>query len=137
MKARVIVAVKYAFFAAVSIGVNLLSQRGSLAVYSGTGSIYSALAVGTLAGLLVKYLLDKHFIFYHSTACVKEDSCKFFLYSCMGIITTAIFWGTELAFYHLLQFGGAKYVGGATGLIVGYSIKYRLDKRFVFCKTYT
>ncbi len=50
---------------------------------------------------------------------------------CWGGITTCIFWGTETAFY-LLDFCGSQYIGGAVGLAVGYTLKYFLDKNFVF-----
>ncbi len=49
----------------------------------------------------------------------------------MGVATTAVFWGTELAFVAL--FGEAwALAGGGLGLAFGYLAKYRLDRRFVF-----
>lgn len=131
---RVYLVVKYAVFAGISIGVNLLAQRASLYVYRGAGAIYAALAAGTLCGLVTKYVLDKQYIFYHRSSTLADDSRMFFVYSAMGVITTAIFWGTELTFHALLPYAWAKYAGGAIGLSVGYSVKYRLDKRFVFTK---
>ena len=125
-------AVKYALFALVSTLVNLLFQYLSFKVYSGFGALYVAMAVGTLAGLVVKYVLDKKWIFYHTPKDRKDDAKKFALYSFMGVFTTLIFWGTEMAFYYLAHFPGSQYVGGALGLTVGYLVKYFLDKRFVF-----
>ena len=48
------------------------------------------------------------------------------------MLTTAIFWGTELAFVALGDAPWLRYVGAVLGLAVGYTAKYRLDRRFVF-----
>jgi len=124
--------IRYIIFALISTAINLLFQFFSFKVYSGFASLYLAMAVGTLAGLLVKYILDKKYIFFHETKSKKEDAQKFILYSLMGVVTTFIFWGVEIGFDKV--FGGetAKYIGGFIGLAIGYSIKYFLDKRFVF-----
>jgi len=50
----------------------------------------------------------------------------------MGVFTTIIFWGTEIAFDILFQDPNAKYLGAVIGLSIGYVIKYFLDKRYVF-----
>ncbi|MCY4178204.1 MAG: GtrA family protein, partial [Endozoicomonadaceae bacterium] len=50
----------------------------------------------------------------------------------MGLATTAIFWGTEYFFQIIFKTDFMRYTGGIIGLIAGYLIKYRLDKRFVF-----
>ena len=88
--------------------------------------------VGTLAGLVAKYILDKKFIFYHEVKNKKDDAKKFALYSLMGVFTTIIFWGTEIAFDALSQDHNAKYLGAVIGLSIGYIIKYFLDKKYVF-----
>jgi putative flippase GtrA len=88
--------------------------------------------VGTLAGLVVKYVLDKKFIFYHEVENKKDDAKKFALYSLMGVFTTIIFWGTEIAFDALSNNENAKYLGAVIGLSIGYVIKYFLDKKYVF-----
>jgi len=88
--------------------------------------------LGTLAGLVAKYLLDKKFIFYHTPKDKKEDAKNFMLYSFMGVFTTIIFWGTEIAFDTLSCHPYAKYIGAIVGLSIGYIIKYFLDKKYVF-----
>jgi putative flippase GtrA len=50
----------------------------------------------------------------------------------MGVFTTIIFWGTEIAFDYLIRTPNAKYLGAMIGLSVGYVIKYYLDKKYVF-----
>ncbi len=125
-------AVKYALFSGIAILVNLGTQFLSLKVYTAKYSLYLAILAGTGTGLIVKYVLDKKYIFYYSTENVKHDFVKFLLYALMGVVTTAIFWGTELLFHYLFKFETAKYIGGFLGLLVGYTTKYFLDKKFVF-----
>ena len=50
----------------------------------------------------------------------------------MGIMTTVIFWGFEILFDYIFHTKAWRYAGGVLGLTIGYSIKYYLDKRFVF-----
>ena len=126
------IAIKYIIFALISTLFNLLFQYFSFLAYNGFASLYVAMFIGTLVGLIVKYVLDKKFIFYHEVKDKKDDAKKFALYSLMGIFTTIIFWGTEIAFDHLLQDPNAKYLGAVIGLSIGYVIKYFLDKKFVF-----
>jgi len=125
-------AIRYAIFAGISTLFNLLFQYFSFLAYNGFSSLYVAMFIGTLAGLVVKYILDKKFIFYHEVKDKKDDAKKFALYSLMGVFTTIIFWGTEIAFDYLSQDPNAKYLGAVIGLSIGYVIKYFLDKRFVF-----
>lgn len=123
---------KYTIFAVISILINLLFQYVSFFFYTGFASFYVAMFVGTLAGLIAKYLLDKKWIFYHTPKDKKDNARKFILYSFMGVITTIIFWGTEIAFEYLVRTPNAKYLGAVIGLSVGYVVKYYLDKKYVF-----
>ena len=126
------IAIKYTIFAAISTLFNLLFQYFSFLAYIGFGSLYVAMLFGTLAGLVAKYILDKKFIFYHTPIDKKDNAKKFALYSLMGVFTTIIFWGTEIAFDTLSQDPNAKYLGAVIGLSIGYVIKYFLDKKYVF-----
>jgi putative flippase GtrA len=128
------VATKYIIFAIISTFVNIFLQYTSFAIYDGFLSLYVAISFGTLGGLIVKYILDKKYIFNYEVKTKKEDGQKFALYSLMGVFTTLIFWGFEIGFD--MVFGGemAKYAGGTIGLAIGYITKYQLDKRFVFGK---
>lgn len=124
----------YIFFALIATAVNLLAQWPFFQLFDGWWVLYLALLVGTLAGLVTKYLLDKKWIFNYQASSKKDDLHKFGLYSLMGVFTTVIFWGTEMSFFYLFDFNGAQYVGGGLGLAVGYIVKYYLDKKFVFNK---
>ena len=132
MRAHVRLVVTYGLFAAFSTLVNLLVQYVSFDAYKGPFSLYVGMAFGTLAGLVVKYVLDKKYIFFHVPKSRVDDGRKFVLYSAMGVVTTAIFWGFEIAFAHLWAAAASRYVGAVLGLAVGYVTKYFLDKRFVF-----
>lgn len=124
--------VHYIVFAIIATAVNLLFQYVSFMVYDGMGAIYIAMLLGTLSGLIVKYILDKKWIFNYHANTKKDDATKFALYSFMGVFTTTIFWLTELAFDYAFAHEYAKYVGAVVGLSIGYTVKYFLDKKFVF-----
>lgn len=125
-------AARYAAFAVVATLCNLLAQRASLAAYDGPGALAAAMAAGTALGLAVKYALDKRWIFYDRETGLAPHTRKAFLYTLMGVFTTAIFWGTETAFWLAWRTDAMREAGAVLGLTVGYVIKYRLDKRFVF-----
>ena len=125
-------ALRYALFAAVATGVNIGTQWASLVVYDGKFDLYTAMAVGTGTGLFTKYLLDKKWIFYDTDKSLLNHSVKFTLYTLMGIFTTMIFWGTELLFDALSDAKEMRFFGAVLGLGIGYFLKYKLDKRFVF-----
>ena len=123
---------KYIFFALVATLINLLCQDLAGRVYEGPFELYFSMGIGTLAGLAVKYVLDKKFIFFYRAKGVGDDGRKFLLYSLMGVFTTLVFWGAEIGFDFLFTTRSMRYVGAVLGLSLGYWLKYRLDKRFVF-----
>ena len=125
-------AASYIIFAIIATAVNLLTQWPVFVLFDGWWVLYAALVIGTLTGLVTKYILDKRYIFNYKATSKRDDLRKFGLYSLMGVFTTIIFWGTEMAFYYAFACNGAQYVGGALGLIVGYIFKYLLDRRYVF-----
>ena len=122
----------YALLAAIATAINIFAQAFSIWLYSGFASIALSMAIGTGAGLIVKYALDKRYIFRFKAENVAHDGRLFMLYSLMGVFTTVIFWGTELAFHFAFQSAELRYLGGIIGLAIGYLTKYELDKRFVF-----
>lgn len=120
---------RYGAFAVLAVAVNLLVQRAVLGLSFG---LVAALVAGTAAGLVVKYLLDKTWIFGDPATGLAAHGRKFSLYSLMGLATTAIFWGAESAAWALWGTDTAREAGAIAGLTVGYVVKYRLDRRFVF-----
>lgn len=123
---------KYLSFILIATILNLLTQLLIFQLFEGWYVLYAALAFGTLTGLITKYFLDKKWIFNYQATSKSDDINKFGLYSLMGVFTTAIFWGFEMFFFHVIVFNGSQYVGGSLGLAIGYVVKYFLDKKFVF-----
>lgn len=125
-------AVKYTFFAVLSTLANLLCQYIIFSVHAGFGSLYLAMFAGTAVGLTMKYYLDRKYIFYYTPDSRADDAKKFAGYTLMGVITTGIAWGTEIAFDIFYEYENAKYIGAIVGLTIGYISKYFLDKNYVF-----
>ncbi len=123
---------RYAAFAALATVANLGAQRLVLAVDDGPVGFAAAVFLGTLVGLVLKYALDKRWIFDDRSTGVAAHGRKFTLYTAMGIVTTAIFWGTETTFWVIWHTDFMRELGAVLGLAVGYVVKYRLDRRFVF-----
>lgn len=123
---------RYAGFALLATFANLATQR--LVLLTGNDALRFAVAVGagTLVGLVVKYLLDKYWIFQDAGQGLRDHGQKFTLYTAMGLITTAIFWGLETAFWLVWRTELMREVGALIGLAIGYVIKFQLDRRFVF-----
>lgn len=91
----------------------------------------AGMAAGTATGLVSKYLLDKFWIFDDRSVGLSENVHKFGFYSLTGVLTTAVFWGTETAFA-LVGNEAMRYLGAVLGLAIGYALKFHLDRRFVF-----
>ncbi len=127
-------ALTYAAFAAIATLANLLGQEAVLLVVPGAYALYLAILVGTGIGLVLKYVLDKRYIFRFFTANAAQEGRTFLRYVFTGLVTTAIFWGFELAFHLIFDTTQARHVGAVIGLTIGYVLKYRLDKRHVFTR---
>lgn len=125
-------ALRYVAFAVVATIANLGAQRLVLAQGEGPAHFAAAVVLGTAVGLVVKYVLDKRWIFYDATAGARAQGRQFGLYTAMGLVTTAIFWATETAFWAAFGTHTAREVGAVLGLAVGYWVKYRLDRAYVF-----
>jgi putative flippase GtrA len=123
---------RYAGFAVLATLANLATQRLVLMAGQTAGHIAMAIAAGTIVGLLTKYLFDKRWVFFDTETGLKAHSQKFTLYAGMGLVTTAIFWGTETAFWWVWHTESMRELGAVLGLSAGYIVKYNLDRRFVF-----
>lgn len=124
--------IRYGAFAVIATVANLGTQRLAFVLAPEAVRLMAALICGTGVGLVVKYLLDKNWIFYDSTGPVAEESRTFSLYTLTGVGTTLIFWGMESGFWQVWQTQTMREVGAIIGLAIGYVVKYQLDKRFVF-----
>lgn len=121
---------RYSAFAGAAILVNLATQELVL-MAMGRTDLWVAIGVvaGTGTGLVVKYLLDKRWIFDDPSTAVGQ---QFAIYTVMGLVTTAIFWGTVALAWGIWGTDAARIGGAVLGLTIGYVTKYRLDRRFVF-----
>lgn len=122
--------IRYAGFAVIATFANLAMQRIILAATN--GGFIAALMAGTLVGLVVKYRLDKRWIFFDEHRGLRSETRTFSLYTLTGIGTTALFWGSETLFWLIGQTQTLRELGALLGLTAGYVIKYNLDYRFVF-----
>ena len=123
---------RYVVFAILATFVNLIIQRFVLWFGDGSVIFLVALVAGTAMGLLVKYILDKYWIYEDLSVGAIEVTKKFFTYTLMGIFTTAIFWGTETLFWLTWRTDLMREIGAIIGLSIGYFVKYHLDRRYVF-----
>lgn len=123
---------RYSFFAIIATIANLAVQRLVLMDGDSTVMFMAAVGAGTIVGLVIKYILDKRWIFMDTDTGAAAHGKKFGLYTAMGLITTVIFWGTETAFWLIWQTDMMREVGAIIGLSIGYVVKYNLDRRFVF-----
>ena len=104
----------------------------SIRCYQGNFYVEISILIGTICGLPLRYFLEKRYIFLFQSKDLNNDSKLLALYSLMGVITTFIFWGFEFAFHKVFEAEYFRYIGALLGLSIGFYIKYRLDKKFVF-----
>ena len=124
-------AARYVLFALLSTLVNFAAQEAVVQSAPAAGLIPSILA-GTAAGFIVKYVLDKKWIFSDAYSSHRNEMHKIMLYGIFSVLTTIVFWSFEVAFWTLWKTDVAKYAGGAIGLAIGYVLKYALDRKYVF-----
>lgn len=122
----------YALFAAIATAVNLLSQFLVGLGLQGQWGLYVGIAVGTVTGLVTKYLLDRRWIFRFQARSRRHELGAFILYGLFSVVTTVVFWGFEIGADLLFHSPVAKYIGAAIGLTIGYVAKYWLDRSFTF-----
>jgi hypothetical protein len=126
------IAVLYSLFAAFSTAINIGFQMLSMWLYKGSYAVEVSILFGTAAGLPLRYLLEKRYIFVFKSNNIAHDGRLFVLYTFMGVFTTTIFWGVEYAFHMIFATDTMRYLGGIIGLAIGFYVKYQLDKKFVF-----
>ncbi|MCI0466971.1 MAG: GtrA family protein [Beijerinckiaceae bacterium] len=122
---------RYALFAVAAGAVNLLTQEIVFRL-SPVKPLAASIFAGTAAGFIVKYFLDKHWIFFDGYGSAAKEARKVVLYASFSVATTLIFWGFELAFLAIGGTARAKYTGAVIGLVIGNVTKYLLDRSFTF-----
>lgn len=125
-------AARYIAFAVVATVANLAIQEATLRVLP--ASLALSILAGTIVGFVVKYVLDKQWIFADPLEGHYQEARKVFLYGMFSIVTTIVFWASEAAFWSIWGTSPAKYAGAVMGLAIGYAAKYELDRRYTFRK---
>lgn len=131
---RTTLVLRYAAFAVLATLANLAAQRMVLALGDGAAIFALAMVMGTAVGLVLKYVLDKRFIFHDSTSGLRANGQQFLMYTVMGLATTALFWASETAFWLIWRTDAMRELGAVLGLTVGYVVKYKLDSKYVFTR---
>lgn len=129
---RVFLIILYMSFCVIATCANLGAQRWVFSFGDSAWVFPSAIFIGTGVGLVIKYFLDKRWIFHDQAKGINAQGRQFFLYTVMGLLTTAIFWSFETAFWLIWQTDHMREVGAMTGLTIGYTTKYWLDRQYVF-----
>jgi putative flippase GtrA len=122
----------YSLFAGIAITINLAAQALVMYFFNSNHAMLPSMLVGTSIGLVTKYILDRRYIFNFKTENLAHDGKLFLIYSVLGVLTTTLFWIIEYGFKWIFDAELMRYIGGAIGLMLGYLIKYHLDKQFVF-----
>ena len=97
-----------------------------------TLSFWSSYALGLFVGFVLKYLLDKKYVFNDSYENRGAETRKAGLYAIMSILCTILSIGVTGSFKIVFGVQLAKRVGWFLGLILGYTAKFFLDKKYVF-----
>lgn len=123
--------VRYLAFAVIATLANLATQEIVVRIAPVAPLALSILA-GTAAGFVLKYVLDKRFVFEDRFVGRADEARKVALYGAFSVLTTLIFWAFEVTFWAVWGTATAKYTGAVVGLAIGYAAKFILDRTFVF-----
>jgi putative flippase GtrA len=123
--------VRYVLFAIVATLANLITQEAVIRV-APVAPLALSILMGTAAGFILKYVLDKRWVFEDDYGGHRQELQKITLYGAFSVLTTLVFWGFEVAFWMIWQTDLAKYTGAVLGLAIGYAAKFFLDRTFVF-----
>lgn len=125
---------RYGLFAMVATAANIAAQEAVMRT-SPIDPLTVSILTGTVAGFVVKYLLDKVYVFSDAYDGHADEARKILLYGAFSVLTTIIFWSVEILFWNIWQTSAAKYTGAILGLAIGYAAKFILDRRYVFSRS--
>ena len=83
-KTAVRISLFYTLFAVLSTVINIGSQMLSVWAYKGLFSVEISILVGTAAGLPLRYILEKRYIFDFTSKNLAHDGKLFVFYSAIG-----------------------------------------------------
>ena len=119
----------YAIVAGVTIALNVLFQRIVFRLYDGPNAIFYAMIGGALVALIVKYFLDRIFIFSVKSG---PQASEFLRYAFTGGLITLVYFIVEHMIWNTFQTEFARDVGIVLGMTAGYGLKFLIDRDFVF-----
>lgn len=125
--------VAYLLFGFLASALNIGSQAISF-YFMGrdTQDVFIAMVVGTAVGFVFKYYVDKKVIFKHTSITVSMEGVVALKYTLFSILTTLVYILFEMFAHTYFEHCCKEEVGAALGLLVGYIIKYYLDKHYTF-----
>jgi putative flippase GtrA len=123
--------VRYGIFAILAMVANITAQEAVIRI-DPFAPLTLSILTGTGTGFLLKYLLDKRWVFKDAYGSQRQELRKITLYGMFSVFTTLLFWIVEVAFWAAWRTDFAKYTGAVIGLAVGYTAKFVLDRTFVF-----
>ncbi|MFL5203204.1 MAG: GtrA family protein [Microvirga sp.] len=123
--------IRYVVFAGIATLVNLATQEAVVRI-APLSPLALSIVMGTVTGFILKYLLDKKWVFDDGYSGHRRELQKITLYGVFSVFTTLVFWSFEVAFWVIWRTDFAKYTGAVIGLAIGYAAKFVLDRAFVF-----
>jgi putative flippase GtrA len=123
--------IRYVVFAGIATLANLATQEAVVRI-TPLSPLALSILMGTATGFILKYLLDKKWVFDDGYSGHRRELQKITLYGVFSVFTTLVFWSFEVAFWVIWRTDFAKYTGAVIGLAIGYAAKFVLDRAFVF-----
>jgi putative flippase GtrA len=123
--------IRYVVFAGIATLANLATQEAVVRI-TPLSPLALSILMGTATGFILKYLLDKKWVFDDGYSGHRQELQKIVLYGVFSVFTTLVFWSFEVAFWVIWRTDFAKYTGAVIGLAIGYAAKFVLDRAFVF-----
>ena len=95
-----------------------------------------AIITGTITGFISKYYFDKNFILKDKTSLILDKSKQILKYLIL-LYLHSHFLDNRISILDYLYTHSAREIGAVIGLSIGYYLKYKLDKKYVFNQTKT
>ena len=119
----------YYAFALVAVGLNVLVQHLVFISLTHSHAIFIAMLIGAAVALVAKYFLDRKFVFLKTSSANRRE---LFWYALTGGLITIVFFVAEYVIWDAYKTGLARDIGIVVGMLLGYTLKYFIDKHLVF-----
>jgi putative flippase GtrA len=122
---------RYVLFVIIASVMNLVTQ-GIVFGLAPVQPLTVSILAGTGIGFVVKYCLDKRWIFFDDYGGAAKEVRKIVLYCAFSVAITLVFWVFEISFFLVGGTNLAKYTDAEIGLAIGNYVKYLLDRAYTF-----